>query len=309
MKTMYLFCCAFIIHAFTVAQEIYSKAYGNPNNEPVIFFHGGPGYNAASFEITTAQTLADSGFYVIVYDRRGEGRSIDTNAAYTFEQSFDDLDELYDMHQLKKAVLIGHSFGGIIATLYAEKYPEKVKSIMLVSAPVVMQETFSTIVKTSKEIYARKNDTVNLSYIALLEEMDTTSLNYSSYCFSHAMQNGFYYPRKPSEDAMTLYESFKTDAVLLKHSSQMTYEAPLGFWKNEQYTTLDLRSNLKQVVDSKILVIGLYGKEDGLFSELQILELQEIVGKDQLSYLNNCSHNVFVDQQELFIATCKRFFL
>jgi hypothetical protein len=33
---------------------------------------GGPGYNCAGFEVSTAQELANNGFYVIVYDRRGK---------------------------------------------------------------------------------------------------------------------------------------------------------------------------------------------------------------------------------------------
>ena len=46
------------------AQEIYTKAYGNPNDKPLLFLHGGPGYNAVSFEVTTAKALSEKGFYV-----------------------------------------------------------------------------------------------------------------------------------------------------------------------------------------------------------------------------------------------------
>jgi proline iminopeptidase len=64
-------------------QTIYSKAFGNKNNKPIIFIHGGPSGNAVQFEATTAPKLAERGFYVIVYDRRGEGRSADENAKIT----------------------------------------------------------------------------------------------------------------------------------------------------------------------------------------------------------------------------------
>jgi proline iminopeptidase len=57
------------------AQELYSRAFGNAKDTPILFLHGGPGYNCAGFEVSTAQELANNGFYVIVYDRRGEGRS------------------------------------------------------------------------------------------------------------------------------------------------------------------------------------------------------------------------------------------
>jgi proline iminopeptidase len=47
------------------------------------------------FEATTAQPLADKGFYVIVYDRRGEGRSLDSTATFTYREAITDLNEIY----------------------------------------------------------------------------------------------------------------------------------------------------------------------------------------------------------------------
>lgn len=158
------------------AQTIYSKTYGHPNDEPLIYLHGGPGYNAIAFEVSTAQNLADAGFYVIIYDRRGEGRSKDDNAKFTVEELFADLNAIYDKFDVKKANLIGYSFGGILGTLYAVDNPEKVKSIIFTSAPVSIQETFSTIIKSSKAIYKENEDHISLKYIEILENMDKTSL-------------------------------------------------------------------------------------------------------------------------------------
>ncbi len=294
---------------FTIAvnsQTLYSKAFGNPKDKPLIYLHGGPGFNAAGFEVTTAQKLANNGFYIIVYDRRGEGRSLDENAQYTFNETFDDLNLIYNKFNLTSATLIGHSFGGVIAALYAEKYPIKTKSVVLVSAPLSTQETFSTILNASKAIYFSKKDTVNLNYIHILEQMDKSTLEYSSYCFGHAMQNTFYYPKAPTKEAVAIYSRFKTDTLLVQYGSQMTYEAPQGFWKNEKYTTLDIKENLKVVLKNNTPIFGLYGKDDGLFSEVQIRDLEQLVHEDNLDYLDNCSHNIFIDQQSLFINALKK---
>lgn len=299
-KTITLF--TFIVSTIVVnSQTIYSKAFGNPNDKPLIYLHGGPGYNSVGFELTTAQKLSENGFYVISYDRRGEGRSLDKNAKFTFNETFADINLIYNKFNLTSATLIGHSFGGVIATLYAEKNPNKTKSIILLSAPLSMQETLSTILESSKLIYTNNNDSVNLNYINMLEKMDKSSIEYSSYCFSHAMQNGFYYPKKPTKEALNIYKKFKTDTLFIEYSSQMTYEAPRGFWQNEKYTTLDLNENLKRVLKNSTPVFGLYGKGDGLFSEVQIGNIENIIGEDNLVYLNNCSHNLFIDQQTKFI--------
>lgn len=296
----------FIISTLLVnAQSIYLKAFGNPIDKPLIYLHGGPGYNSAGFESTTAQKLSENGFYVITYDRRGEGRSPDKNAKFTFNETFDDINLIYDKFNLTSATLIGHSFGGVIATLYAEKHPNKTTSIILVSAPLSMQETLSTILKSSKSIYTSNKDSVNLNYINMLEKMDKSSIEYSSYCFSHAMQNGFYYPKAPTKEALNIYKKFKTDTLLIKYSSEMTYEAPSGFWQNEKYTTLDLNENLKRVLKNNTPVFGLYGKDDGLFSGTQIRNIENLIGKDNFEYLSNCSHNLFIDQQTKFINALK----
>lgn len=290
---------------FAYGQSIYTKTFGSSKDKPIIFLHGGPGYNCVNFEATTAQQLADKGFFVIVYDRRGEGRSKDANAKFTFKETFDDLNSIYQKLSLKKATLIGHSFGGVVATLFAEANPKKVQSIILVGAPVSLQSTFKNILSKSKSIYQTKKDSVNLNYISMLENMDTASIEYSSYCFGHAMQNGFYTPKNPSAEAKNIYSKFRSDTLLTKYASQMSYEAPQGFWQNEKYTTTDLKKNLQSLQKQKINIYGLYGKDDGLYSALQVTDLQNLIGSSNLKYFDNCSHNVFIDQQTQFIDAIK----
>lgn len=286
-------------------QSIYTKAFGSSNDKPIIFLHGGPGYNCANFEATTAQKLAENGFFVIVYDRRGEGRSKDPNAKFTFHETFADLNSMYQQYNLTKATLIGHSFGGVVATLFAETHPDKVQSIILVGAPVSLQATFKHILATSKSIYQTQKDSLNVNYISMLENMDSASIEYSSYCFRHAMQNGFYTPKNPTPEAKNIYATFKTDTLLTKYASQMSYAAPQGFWKNEQYTTIDLTKNLQMLQKLKINIYGLYGKDDGLYSKEQVTDLQNLLRINNLHYVDNCSHNVFIDQQTLFIDAVK----
>ncbi|KOY87275.1 alpha/beta hydrolase [bacterium 336/3] len=289
--------------AFT--QSIYSKAFGSKSNPAVVFLHGGPGYNSSVFEATTAQRLANEGFYVIVYDRRGEGRSADKNAQYNYTETIADLNTLLTQYGIKKANFIGHSFGGVVASFFAEKHPEKVNTIILAGAPINLQESFQTIIASSKKIYESKKDSVNLRYVGMLEKMDKTSLEYSSYCFAHAMQNGFYSTKTPTEEAKKLYGSFQTDTLIKKYGRLMGYQAPQGFWKNEKYTSLDLTDATKKLVAQKTKIYGIYGKEDGLYSPEQVQKLQAILGTDKLKYYENCSHNVFIDQQTEFVKQLK----
>lgn len=307
MKKILFFLCLLISYV-AQAQKLYIKTFGKPQDKVIIYLHGGPGYNCVNFEATAAQKLSNQGFFVIVYDRRGEGRSEDKKALFTFQQTFDDLNSIYDTYQLKQSVLIGHSFGGIVATLFAEKYPEKIRAILLAGAPVSLQESFKHIITTCKTIYADKKDSNNLKYISMLETMDTTSLMYSSYCFQHAMMNGFYTPKKTTAQAQEIYATFKTDTLLKKYAAKMTFEGPKGFFDHEKYTTINLTNSIKNLLKKKIKFYGIYGKDDGLYSADQIKHLQNLIGKDKLLYLDQCSHNAFIDQQEVFLNTCSTWF-
>lgn len=299
-KKLTLLFAVLLIASSGMAQTLYSKAFGNPKDKPVIFLHGGPGYNCSAFEITTAQALADRGFYVIVYDRRGEGRSKDTNAQFNFEQTFTDLNAILEQYKIKKVNLVGHSFGGIVAVLFAEKNPDKVQSVELVSAPVSLQETFKTILRSCRKIYTEKNDAVNLNYIDMIEKMDPTSVEYYAYSFGHAMQNGFYSSKKMSDEAKAIYAVAAQDPNFAL-TREMTREAPAGFLKNENYTSIDLSKSLQKLVAGKMKIYGLYGKDDGLYSPEQVAQLQQILGNDNVKYWDDASHNVFIDQQKSFL--------
>lgn len=281
-------------------KDLYLKSFGKASDEPIIFLHGGPGYNSINFDETTAQKLADKGFYVVVYDRRGEGRSINLKSTYTKKETLKDLVKLMKQNKIKRAHFIGHSFGGMVATWFAKTYPKLTGSIILVGAPICLQESFKTIIRSCKKNYEAKNDAEGLKYMDTLEKMDSTSMEYASYCFYHAMKNGFYNPKNMSEPAKKIYAEFGKSPSF-KDAIIMTAEAPKGFLKNENYTTIDLSEDIRSLVSDGIKVYGMYGKDDGLYSEKQVMDLKDLLGNDRLVYLDSCSHSVFMDQQDKFI--------
>lgn len=298
----------FFIFSFSISngEEIYHNAFGDEMDMPVIFLHGGPGYNSATFEFTTAQELAANGYYVIVYDRRGEGRS-QAEASYTFSQSVEDILYLYQEYSLDRAILIGHSFGGMVGLKFMEAYPEKCHSLVLVGAPIDLQESFTTIIENAGSIYEKKNDQQNLAYLNQLKNMDKSSLNYAVYCFAHAMQTGAYSTEIKTEEAESIAKEALSNPEYAKYAKSMTQAPTMGFWSNENYTTINLKPTLVKLIEGNNRLYGLYGKEDGLYSTGQIEELASLLGKDNLEYIEGASHSVFIDQQGKFIEVFKTF--
>lgn len=289
------------------AQEIYSKAYGNPQNPPVIYIHGGPRGNATLFEGTTAALIAKKGFYVIVYDRRGEGRSIDSSATITFTEAINDLDHLMEKYKIKKAALIGHSFGGIVATLYTSARPEKVERLILVDALFSQQETYDHILTSITKLALAKKDTLSLSRIALISSLDRRSAAYRKLCYDLASTYGYFrmpHPTLKSEQLELLYQNSEYGRTNIRND-----QAPLLFYKNERQVNIDTRQNLKHIQEMNIKLFGIYGRQDRIFSNKQLGDIRQLIGNERFDLIDNCSHYPFVDQQQMFIDDIIKFMI
>ena len=308
MSRFLLFFCVYFAVPVTYAGEGYLKTYGNPTDQAVIFLHGGPGGSSLDFELTTALPLAEKGLFVIVYDRRGEGRSYEDSADYSYQHSNHQLAAIYQQFGLRKAVLIGHSFGGIIAVRFAEKFPEKVSHLVLSATPFSLQRSFSTILMNAGKAAETSKDSILLKQIESAKAADQQSLQYSAACFALAMQTGAYTVKQPSPEAMNRYaalmhhEDLKTYTESLKALNYAPMVQPVtGFWKKEHYTTSEIADAVQNIRKKAIPVFGLYGQEDGLFDAVHYSQIMELLGKDRFKLISNASHTVYIDQQEIFI--------
>jgi len=101
---------------------------------PCLVVHGGPGAGSYGLEHLGLQPL-ESSLQLIYLDQRGSGRSAASpRRAYSLARQVQDLEELRQRLGLRQWVLLAHSFGGVIATAYAQRYPERVQALVLVNA-------------------------------------------------------------------------------------------------------------------------------------------------------------------------------
>jgi len=68
---------------------------------------------------------------VVAPDLRGFGQSSKPRRGYRFDEYIRDIEGLYDIIGIRKAHILGQSFGGIIAQLFALAHPERVNSLIL----------------------------------------------------------------------------------------------------------------------------------------------------------------------------------
>lgn len=106
------------------------QMFGEQNEQLIIGLHGGPGQDHHYLEVM--QELADE-YRVVLYDQRGSGLSERVpDEALTMEAFIADLDAFVEhFSQDRTAILIGHSWGAMLAAGYASVYPQKVSRLVL----------------------------------------------------------------------------------------------------------------------------------------------------------------------------------
>jgi pimeloyl-ACP methyl ester carboxylesterase len=108
--------------------KIYYEAAGS--GEVMILIHDGMLHN----EVWDDQfSYFSKDFIVIRYDRRGYGKSSPAEGTYSH---LEDLSTLFTELELDSANLIACSSGGALAIDFTLKFPEKIKSLVLVGAVV-----------------------------------------------------------------------------------------------------------------------------------------------------------------------------
>src|SRR5688500_2769935 len=98
--------------------DLYYEDHGS--GSPVVLIHGWP-LSGASWEKQTAALLA-AGHRVIVYDRRGFGRSSKPAIGFNYDTFAADLDRVLITLDLSSVVLVGFSMGSGEVTRYIANY-------------------------------------------------------------------------------------------------------------------------------------------------------------------------------------------
>jgi pimeloyl-ACP methyl ester carboxylesterase len=104
--------------------------WGNPDAEPLVLVHGGRDH-CRSWDWVAAGLRED--FHIVAPDLRGHGQS-----DYSIGSSYPMIDFVYDLRRLLRELgdrpvsIVAHSFGGVIALLFAGIYPDLVKRIVVI---------------------------------------------------------------------------------------------------------------------------------------------------------------------------------
>jgi proline iminopeptidase len=101
---------------------------------PLIVLHGGPGLDQ-DYLLPQLYKLAENNL-VVFYDQRGSGRSLETKLDekhINIDQFVEDLETLRTSLGFDKFILMGHSWGGLLAMQYAVDHQENLIGLILLN--------------------------------------------------------------------------------------------------------------------------------------------------------------------------------
>jgi proline iminopeptidase len=244
-----------------------------------VLLHGGPGGDHTSYKPTFSD-LSDR-MQLVYIDHRGQGRSArGYRSSYTLDNNVEDLEALRQYLGLEQIIVIGGSYGGMVALAYAARYPNAV-SHLVVSATVASYEFLSLAQQTLREIGTpaqieiaqrlwdgnfRSNEELN-TYFDLLHPL-------------------YSYSAKSAPQPITTVGN----RIL---SFEATNEAFGGFLK-----TYDIRSELANILAPTLVLAG---KHDWICAPKFSEEIAMSIPNAQLQIFEQSGHLLRVDEPQRLI--------
>lgn len=114
--------------------QLHAEAFGPPDSALLVVLHGGPGSDYRY--LLNCKAFAEHGYRVVFYDQRGSGLSqrFSAETYQSMQVLYDELSGViahYRTSPTQKVFLLGHSWGGMLATGYINAYPEAIDGVIV----------------------------------------------------------------------------------------------------------------------------------------------------------------------------------
>ena len=152
-------------------KKIWYEIYGTEHHDTLLYLHGGPGASCLDF-VNQAKALSEK-MKVVIFDQLGVMRSeaIAENESYGMEYQIEMVEEMRKLLGVKKWSILGHSYGGMLAVLYAYTYPDSIHKVIL-ECPSLCFEDYAK--STSEYLSEHINSLNDKTAVELCEKIKCT---------------------------------------------------------------------------------------------------------------------------------------
>ena len=135
--------------------RIYYEEFGNPQGEPIVYLHGGPG---AGHGPNFHRYFDPEAFRIIIYDQRGAGQSVPFGETKNNSPDIlvEDNEKLREHLGIDKWHVYGGSWGSTLALLYAEAHPDKTESLTLRGIFMMREKELDLFYKYADTFYPQE---------------------------------------------------------------------------------------------------------------------------------------------------------
>lgn len=261
--------------------------------EAIIVLHGGPGLDQ-SYLLPQMERLAKN-HQVIFYDQRGSGKLLQTKmepAYINLEQFTKDLEAVRAKFGIKKFILLGHSWGGMLAMNYATTYPEHVsKLILLNSAPADFKGMLAFLNEFNRRTLPILAKIKPLMDYALFEKLNDKQI---SDVYRTAFVVYFFNPLNVEKLSLNMNAtSAQSGFKVMQLMSQTTTMKP----------NLNLLSKLHSIRAPTLII---HGKED-IIPLWTANEIKEAIPDSKMVVLEACGHFPYIEKPEEMFGEIEAF--
>lgn len=280
--------------------EVWYRVAGPADAPTIVYLHGGPGYNAYAFERTAGARL-EQRYRMLYVDQRGAGRSTFDGAPerYGMAPTVADLEALREHVGAERFVLLGHSFGAIVAAAYAHRHPDHVAAVVQVdSAPEVgraLEHQVQTLDAAAETELAEQANEVHAIASRDAPAFDRLGELYGL-LGRLPVQRQLHYASADAQERMEVLDA--EPGILGCTSSEV-----VGAFAREGYLG-DVPEHVSEPIGAPTLLLA--GRASHVIGEENITQAAEQWGA-QVVWIEDAGHFVYFEQPEAFVRAVTEF--
>ncbi|MBK9984267.1 MAG: alpha/beta hydrolase [Saprospiraceae bacterium] len=282
------------------------SAIGTKKPNPIFYLQGGPGGFISDRNIKILTPLSEDGYDIYLYDQIGSGRSerLSNITDYTADRHKKDLEEIIKKTGADKVIIIGQSWGAILATLFIADNPDKVEKVIFTgpgSIRPLREELLNTNAPDSLNLrnppYSNRNANDKSKNVRI------NAITFWAKSFGKKLASD-----KEADDFQTYLNSELNKATVCNSSKALKSEAGGGFYV--QVMTVQSLNEIKdprpKLKDCKIPILIMKGQCDNQPWGF-VNEYLEIFPNHQLKIIPDAGHSISVEQPEVYLKTIREF--